>query len=90
MSLKLQFYSLVYTQVLSRSSMHSLAHCQLSREMTTGALWMPMGDPSWAFLPDWNVRERPHSFHMPSIYTWQMVASGRQKGERHFKGSEDK
>ena len=79
-----------YHQVLSRSSVHSLAHCQLSSDMTTGALWMPMGDPTRAFRSDWNVRDRPHSFHMPSIYTWGLVARGKQKGERHFKGSEDK
>ena len=76
-------------QVLSRSSMHSLAHCQLSSEMATGVLWMPMGDPSQAFKPVWHVRDRHHSFHLPSIYTWGLVASAEQRGERHFKGSED-
>ena len=86
---KLQAYPPLVHQVLSRSSMHSLVNCQLSSEMATGALWMPMGDPSQAFKPVWHVRDRPHSFHMPSIYTWGLVARTEQRGERHFKGSED-
>ena len=86
---KLSYYSFIY-QVLSRSSVHRLAHCQLSSNVTTGALWMPLGDPTQAFRTDWNVRDRPHSFHMPSIYTWQLVRTGNQIGARLFQGSEDK
>ena len=58
--------------------------------MITGALWMPMGNPTRAFRSDWQVRDRPHSIHMPSVYTWELVRSGKQIGGRRVQGSEDK
>ena len=75
--------------MLGRPAIHSLAHCELSSTMATGALWMPMGNPALAFKTDHPVKNRPHSISMPAIYTWQVVRTGKQ-GAHHFQGSKDK
>ena len=70
--------------MLGRRAIHSLAHCELSSTMATGALWMPMGNPALAFKTDHPVKNRPHSIAMPAIYTWGVVRTG-EFGAHHFK-----
>ena len=79
---------------MSRSAMNSLAHCQLGDNVSSGALWMPMGNPAKAFRSDFPVQGRPHSIGVlifynihtthatgrPGIYTWASVRIGENAG----------
>ena len=75
-------------QVLGRSAVHRLAHCQLAGSTASGALWMPMGNPAHALRTYHPVKNRPHSVCMPAIYTWGWVRAGGEGG--HLKGSKDR
>ena len=77
-------------QVLARTAIHSLAHCAMAATTATGALWMPMGNPTNAFKTDCQVSGRPHSICMPAIYTWGAVRRGEQKGGHYYRGSKNR
>ena len=70
-------------KVLSRSAVQSLAHCELKGDVMSGGLWMPIGNPAFAFRTDFPLARRPHSFAMPGIYTWDSVKNGTQNGNRY-------
>ena len=62
--------------------MHQLKWCQVTNEVLTGALWVPLGDLAKAMRPDRAVVGRPHGFAMPTIYKWGTIRRGDQSGQR--------
>ena len=81
-------------EVLSQSTLHQLAWCQvMPGQFITGALWMPLGSLDRAWQTDYPVEGRPHTFSLPTIYRWGDVEDGRQDGSRlqiKFKGKREK
>ena len=57
-------------EVMSRDALSRIVSCEMKHDVTTGALWMPMGNVSRAFRTDWPVFDRMYSFAQPYIYAF--------------------
>jgi hypothetical protein len=59
---------------MSREAVHSLRWCSLApgAAVLSGALWMPLGNLGLAYRSDYPVKDRPHTFALPSIYRRDM------------------
>ena len=64
------FISADVDEVLSRQALFQLKWCETSGSLLTGALWMPSGNFNRALKTDYPVSGRPHTFGLPSIYSW--------------------
>ena len=69
-------------EMMSRAALHQLRHCELSSDVVTGGLWMPLGNPGKAFRTQYPVDGRPHTLGLPTIYRWGKVRSGENSGVR--------
>ena len=66
-------------EVLSRDAIHKLKWCQVSGPVLTGALWMPYGNFDRAMKSDFSVQNRPHTYGLPTIYSWSQVKDPKSK-----------
>ena len=80
-------------EVMSRAALQKLRWCEVDAPIVTGALWMPVGRLDRALKSDFPVVGRPHTFGLPTIYTWSSILSGQGDGSRlqvHYQGLRDK
>ena len=83
-------------EVLSQDALHHLRNCHLTAPVISGAIIMPFGNLDMAFrsalmcyLLNWNtvsrsdfpVEGKPHSYALPTIYSWSVIKSGQADGE---------
>ena len=54
-------------EMISREVLHSLKHCELRHGVLDGAIIMPLGNFDLAFRTDFPVKDKPHSFGIPTI-----------------------
>ena len=76
------FISASTDEVLSRETLLQLRWCHLSKDITTGALWMPLGNLERAFKSDFPVPGRPHTYSLPTVLKWHLVSSRPPMGRR--------
>ena len=69
-------------EIMSRGSLQKLKWCQTSADLLSGALWMPLGNLNWALRTGFPVKDRPHTFSLPTIYKWKDIRSGKHIGKR--------
>ena len=87
------FISADVDEVMSASVLHQLRWCKIEEEVISGALWMPLGSLDRAYRIEFHVEGRPHTFGLPTIYKWEVIASGKHDGSRlqsYWKGKRDK
>jgi hypothetical protein len=67
-------------EIMSQEALHQLRWCEVANDVTTGALWMPIGDLGQALRSDFPVAGRPHTLGLPAIYRWRKVTNNRLPG----------
>ena len=78
---------------MSPSALQQLRWCKIEEEVIFGALWMPLGSLNRAYKIEFHVAGKPHTFGLPTIYKWEVIASGKYDGSRmqsKWKGKRDK
>ena len=76
------FISADVDEILSQRALHQLKWCESSSDLLSGALWMPLGNLNWALRTGFPVHDKPHTFALPTIYTWKDIMSKKFKGRR--------
>jgi len=72
-------------EILARNVIASLAVCEMKHGVTSGGLWMPMGNLNRAFRTDWpSETSLPHSIAMPTIYQFSELTSNTCCGHKHI------
>ena len=72
-------------EIMSRTALQQLKWCQTSKDVISGALWVPMGNLNKAIRSDFPVeKRRPHTFAMPTVYKWKVIRRGDHSGRRLF------
>lgn len=78
------FISSNVDEVISREVLHSMRWCELGDTMFTGALWMPMGNLGFAFQTDHHAASLPYTISIPTMFNWNLIASGEEDGRRQY------
>ena len=60
-------------EIMSRQALFKLKWCETTGYPLTGALWMPGGNFARAMRSDYPVSYRPHTFGLPTIYSWGQI-----------------
>ena len=84
-------------EVLSQDALNHLRFCQLTAPIISGAIIMPFGNLDMAFRSalyveqnmgifeclrsDFPVEGKPHSYALPTIYSWSLIKSGQADGK---------
>ena len=69
-------------EMISRGALHHLRHCQLHSDVLSVAITMPMGNLDKAFITDFPVPGKPHSFGRATVVKWKLIGSGAHQGGR--------
>lgn len=71
-------------EIIRRDTLNQMKWCELSDKLFSGALWMPLGNLNKAYRTDHAAPDLPYTYTLPTVFTWDVIASGQDDGRRKF------